>query len=83
LICCKAALLLDHGTDIDPVDEEYRSTPLGLAARWGQQKMVRFLLGRGADPNKKGGSWAAPLVWARKKGHAHIEADLKSAGAKD
>jgi hypothetical protein len=79
----KATLLLDHGAEIDPIDEEYRSTPLGLAARWGQQKMVRFLLGRGADPNKSGARWAAPLVWASKKGHAHIESDLRSAGATD
>jgi uncharacterized protein len=31
----KVRLLLDHGADIDAIDEEYRSTPLGYAARWG------------------------------------------------
>jgi len=36
-----------------------------------------------ADPNKAGAPWATPLVWARKKGHADIEAELRSAGAKD
>ncbi|HEY0874698.1 MAG TPA: hypothetical protein VGD94_14595 [Vicinamibacterales bacterium] len=30
----KATLLLDAGADIDAVDEEFRSTPLGLAARF-------------------------------------------------
>jgi ankyrin repeat protein len=78
----KARLLLDHGADIDPVDEEYRSTPLGLAARWGQQEMVAFLLERGADPNKAGARWATPLAWARKKGHAHITTTLLQAGAR-
>ena len=77
----KARLLLDHGADINPVEEEYCSTPLGLAARWGQRKMVAFLLERGADPNIAGAPWATPLAWAQKKGHAKIEADLRQAGA--
>jgi len=77
----KARLLLDHGADINPVDEEYRSTPLGLAARWGRREMVAFLLERGADPNKSGAQWATPLAWARKKGHTDVDADLRQAGA--
>ena len=47
-----------------------RSTPLGLAARWGHRTMVALLLDRGADPNASGAPWATPLEWARKKGHA-------------
>src|SRR5262249_5424389 len=77
----KARLLLDHGADINAVDEEYRSTPLGLAARWGRREMVAFLLERGADPGKSGAPWATPLAWAIKKGHPDIEADLRQAGA--
>lgn len=73
----KARLLLDHGADINAVDEEYRSTPLGLAARWGQRKMVAFLLERGADAEKAGASWATPLAWARNKGFTEIATDLK------
>jgi hypothetical protein len=75
----KARLLLDHGAELDAIDEEYRSTPLGLAARWGHRDMVKLLLERGADPHKAEASWATPLAWARKKGHAEIEADLKAA----
>jgi ankyrin repeat protein len=77
----KVRLLLDHGADIDAVDEEFRSTPLGLAARWGHKEMVALLLERGADPKKSGAPWATPLAWARKKGHAEIESDLLRAGA--
>jgi hypothetical protein len=77
----KARLLLDHGADINAVDEEYRSTPLGLAASWGQRAMAAFLLERGADPNKAGAPWSSPLSWAQKKGHSSVASDLMAAGA--
>jgi hypothetical protein len=77
----KARLLLDHGVDINAVDDEYRSTPLGMASRWGQKKMVRLLLERGADPNVAGAPWSTPLTWASKKGHHDIAKDLVAAGA--
>jgi uncharacterized protein len=69
----KATLLLDHGAAIDAIDEEYKSTPLGLACRWGQLEMVELLLSRGADRNKSGAPWSTPLAWARKKGYTEIE----------
>ena len=72
----KATRLLDHGADIDAVDQEFRSTPLGFAARWGQRAMVRLLLDRGADRGKSGAPWATPVAWARAKGHATIARDL-------
>lgn len=75
----KAWLLLDHGAELDPIDDEYRSTPLGVAARWGQTRMVRFLLERGADPRKSGASWAHPLAWAEKKEHKKIADLLRAA----
>jgi uncharacterized protein len=77
----KAGLLLDHGADINPLDDDYCSTPLGYAARWGRQEMVALLLDRGADVNKAGAPWAMPLAWARKNGHAAIEVALRQAGA--
>jgi uncharacterized protein len=72
----RARLLLDHGAEIDAIDDEFRSTPLGFAARWGQRKMVRLLLDRGADRRRAGAEWAVPATWARRKGHAAIAADL-------
>jgi len=77
----KAKLLLDYGAEIDPIEEEYHSTPLGLASRWGYKKMVEYLLKRGADPNKAGKSWAKPLEWAKRRGHSIVEKMLREAGA--
>jgi ankyrin repeat protein len=79
----KARLVLDHGADIDAIDDEFQSTPLGLAVRWGRRDLVKLLLGCGADPDRSGAPWATPLAWARKKGHRTIEADLRQAGAVD
>jgi ankyrin repeat protein len=72
----KARLLIDHGAAIDAIDEEYRSTPLGLAARRGQLAMVDVLLNRGADAERAGAPWATPSAWARKKGQAAVAARL-------
>ena len=73
----KAALLLDYGADIDAVDDEFRSTPLGLAARWGRQSLVRLLLDRGADRQRAAAEWATPLAWAQGKGHTAVAALLR------
>jgi ankyrin repeat protein len=66
----KTALLLDHGADINAIDDEPRSTPLGFAARWGRREVIGLLLDRGADPNSAGASCTTPLAWAMKKGQA-------------
>lgn len=78
----KAHLLLRHEADLHVVDDEFRSTPLGFAARWGRPEMVRLLLEHGADPNAAGAEWATPLAWAVKKGHHAIASDLRAAGAR-
>jgi uncharacterized protein len=77
----KAELLIKYGAGINPVDEEYQSTPLGMAARWGHIEMVKYLLQQGADPDKSGASWSTPLAWAKKKGHVEIEKILRKARA--
>jgi uncharacterized protein len=78
----KAELLIKYGADINPVDEEYLSTPLAMAVRWGHVDMVDYLLKQDADPNKADASWSTPLAWARKKGFAEIEDLLVKAGAR-
>jgi uncharacterized protein len=78
----KAELLIKHGAEINLVDEEYQSTPLGMAARWGHNEMVEYLLAQGADSNKAGAPWATPLAWATKKGRTEIEKILRDGGAR-
>jgi len=60
-----AALYLDHGADLHARDEEERTTPLGLAAKNGQRRMVEFLLRRGAKAQSPDDPpWARPSAWA-------------------
>jgi len=77
----KAELLLKHRASLNAVEEEYQSTPLGIAARWGQVEMVKYLIKQGADPNRSGAIWSTPLAWAKKKEHIEIGKILKKAGA--
>jgi len=76
-----AQALLDHGADINAIEMENGETPLACAARWGQAKMVLFLLDAGADPNRARGKWAKPLLRARNAGHTEIAALLAQRGA--
>jgi ankyrin repeat protein len=78
----KAKLLIESGARVDPIEEEYQSTPLGMAARWGHTDMVTYLLNQGADANKSGAAWSTPLSWAKKKGYKNIEDILIKAGAR-
>ncbi|HEX5888802.1 MAG TPA: ankyrin repeat domain-containing protein [Pyrinomonadaceae bacterium] len=74
----KARLLIEHGADVNRVDDEYRSTALGYAARWGHVELVKLLLDCGADADRSGAPWATPLAWARKKNQAEVEQVLEA-----
>lgn len=68
-----AAVCLEFGADLNAVEEEHCSTPLGWAARDGQTAMVEWLLERGADRDlPRDQPWARPLEWARRRGHAEV-----------
>lgn len=72
-------LFLEFGADINARDEEYRSTPLGWAARSGLKDMVELLLARGAKVSLPDDEpWATPLAWAEKRGHTEIAALLRT-----
>ena len=73
-----AELFLEFGADLDAVDEEFRSTPLGWAARCGRREFVQFLLARrGRRPEPEAvPAWAQPHAWALRRGHAEVAALL-------
>jgi ankyrin repeat protein len=69
----RATILLDAGASLSARDEEYRSTPLGWAARSNMPDMVRFLLARGAPTNLPDDEpWSTPLAWAERRGHTEV-----------
>ena len=77
-----AEILLEAGAAISARDEEYRSTPLGWAARNGLADMVDLLLARGAPINLSDDEpWATPLAWASRRGNDEVARRLQEAGA--
>ena len=77
-----ARILLDAGARLDARDEDYRSTPLGWAARSGLPDMVELLLERGAPARPADDEpWATPLAWATRRGRTEIAERLRAAGA--
>lgn len=72
-----AEILLDAGANHSVRDEEYRSTPLGWAARNGLPEMVDLLLARGAPKQLADDEpWSTPLAWASRRGHDEIASRL-------
>ena len=77
-----ARILVDGGAEIDALESQLLSTPLGWAAHYGQLDLCRFLLSRGADPNRAADAdWARPLAWAERHGHEEIASLLRDGGA--
>jgi ankyrin repeat protein len=66
-------LFLDAGMDVNAGG----GAAIGLAAGRGQEKMVQFLLSKGAKPTSNS------VQYARTRGHAKIEKMLKDAGGKE
>jgi len=73
-----AAVCLEFGADINTMDTDASSTPLGWAAREGKTEMVRWLLHNGANPDLPlDEEWARPLAWATRRGHSAVTEELK------
>lgn len=73
-----ARLFLRYGADANAIDEEYRTTPLGWAARRGQAEFIRFALANGFDPKPEVPAWSTPLAWAQRRGHEEVAGILES-----
>jgi RNA polymerase sigma factor (sigma-70 family) len=77
-------MLLDYGADVNAIEDEYDSTPLGWAAHWGKRESAEILIRRGADVNApRDRPWARPLAWAERRGFPEIAALLRANGAEE
>ena len=73
-----AQVCLDFGADINAVETEWCSTPLGWAARAGRKEMTSWFLDEGANPNlPEDEPWARPVEWAKRRGFAEVAELLK------
>ncbi|MEO6621639.1 MAG: ankyrin repeat domain-containing protein [Dyadobacter sp.] len=73
-----AKLFIKKGAELDVVDDQICSTPLGWAAKSGRIDLVRFLLEKGADPAIPADMpWTLPISWARSRGYSEIAALLE------
>lgn len=63
---------IERGVDLNLVDDEHHSTPLGMAARRGNLKQVRALLDAGADREAAGAEFAVPINWATTYEHHEV-----------
>jgi ankyrin repeat protein len=68
-----AQVCIDFGADINIIETDSSSTPLGCAARAGKKEMVEWLLEKGANADApEDEPWARPIEWARRRGHPDI-----------
>jgi ankyrin repeat protein len=65
-------LLIDVVSSIDPVEEQYKQTPLIYACRQGHLEIVQLLLKAGANPNHLTKLGKSPLLEAIEFGHEEI-----------
>ena len=69
-------LFIRYGARPDYIDEEYRTTPLGWAAKYGSLEFANLLLKHFPDRSMHEPSeipeWATPLAWAQRRGHEEL-----------
>ena len=73
--------LLAAGAEVNALEHQLQSTPLGRDAHYGNSEVVHYLLQRDADPNRSGADCSRPLAWAEKQRHREIADLLRSNGA--
>ena len=73
-----AGVCVEFGADINAIETDASSTPLGWAAREGKTEMAQWLLNKGANPNlPQDEAWARPSAWAKRREHTEVAALLQ------
>ena len=65
-----ARIFIEHGAQVNALDEKEGQTPLAVAVRNGRIGMVRLLLNQGADPELADWPWTRPFSIAEETGDA-------------
>ncbi len=65
------------GVDLNIIDGEHQTTPLGGAARRGDLELADALLDKGVNPMTAGHRWAEPWQWAERRNHSELEKRLR------
>jgi ankyrin repeat protein len=73
--------MVDNGARVDTMKDEWARTPLFLAAEKGHDTIVRFLLGKGASPDRKDIVGRTALSLAVENEHAAVVKSLLDHGA--
>ncbi len=71
---------LAEGADVDTVDED-GNTPLMLASKMGNPRMVKIILAHNPDLNKQNNKGYTALMIAAEQGQSHIAEQLVKMGA--
>ena len=70
-----AKFLVEQGAEINAKTVD-GMTPLHQAARQGQFQVVRYLLGKKADPNSNDEKGTTAAQWAVKNGHTNVADEI-------
>ena len=72
-------LLIEFGADLEAVDDEFCTSPLGWAARTNQMEVAMFLLSLGVARQPIGApAWSQPIEWARRRGNIEMVLALEA-----
>ena len=74
-------MIIENGTDVDSMDDQFYKTALHRAVAGGHQEIVEFLLNKGADVNAQDREGRTPLHYASERGHKDVAKLLIDKGA--
>ena len=77
-----ARSFIEHGAQVNALDEKEGQTPLAVAVKHGQAGMVQLLLKHGADPNLADWPWTRPLVIAEETGNTAVADVIRRHGGR-
>ena len=77
-----ARSFIEHGAQVNALDEKDGQTPLAVAVENGRIGMVQLLLKHGADPNLADWPWTRPLVIAEETGNTAVADVIRRHGGR-